>query len=369
MVGLVVLADTVLYAVLAPLLPGLDHSLHLTKLSAGLLVAAFPAGTLIGSIPGGLLVIRFGPRATVLIGLAGLALTSVAFGWLQSIAALDIARFAEGVASACSWAGGLAWVASATPSERRGAMMGRVLAAAVGGSLFGPVLGTIASAVGRGPSFTAFAVLVTALIPVTLSLPAPTGGEELVSRLLPALRRPQITLGVWVMTLPAIATGAVGLLGPLRLHRFGAGVVAIGATFLLAAVIEAAVSPLIGSLSDRRGRIVPLRAGLIGTTILVVCFTLPSSSLMLAVLIVVITGALALFWAPSMALLSEAAEQHGLHQGMAAALLNMAWAGGQIVGSAAGGALAKGAGDFLPMALTAALCAVTLVALGRARLG
>jgi hypothetical protein len=65
-------------------------------------------------------------------------------------------------------------------------------------------------------------------------------------------------------------------------------------------------------------------------------------------------------------MLSDAAEADGLDQGLAAALMNLAWAGGQIVGSGGGGAAAKIAGDGLPIAVTAALCAVTLLALSRA---
>ncbi len=68
-----------------------------------------------------------------------------------------------------------------------------------------------------------------------------------------------------------------------------------------------------------------------------------------------------------MALLSEAADFSGLDHGLAAALMNLAWAGGQIVGSGGGGAVAKSAGDALPFVVTAGLCATTLVVLGQMR--
>jgi hypothetical protein len=45
--------------------------------------------------------------------------------------------------------------------------------------------------------------------------------------------------------------------------------------------------------------------------------------------------------------------------------MNLAWAGGQILGAGAGGALAKAAGDGVPIAITAALCAGTLLLLTR----
>ncbi|HET9721195.1 MAG TPA: MFS transporter, partial [Solirubrobacteraceae bacterium] len=191
-VGAVVFADTLLYAVLAPLLPELTHSLHLSKSSAGLLTAAYPIGTLLGSIPGGLLVVRIGSRATVLAGLALLALSSVAFGWLHPLVALDVARLIEGVGGACSWAGGLAWIVSSAPTARRGALIGQAIGAAVVGSLFGPVLGTVASATSRPLAFTAFAVLVGLLVAWTLTLPRPEREDATIGGLIRALADPAV---------------------------------------------------------------------------------------------------------------------------------------------------------------------------------
>jgi predicted MFS family arabinose efflux permease len=91
-----------------------------------------------------------------------------------------------------------------------------------------------------------------------------------------------------------------------------------------------------------------------------VCFTLPGTAVLLAVVIVAAATALGAFWAPAMAMLSDAAESHGLDQGLAAALMNLAWAGGQIIGSGGGGAVAKHVGDGVPTAAAAALCALTL---------
>ena len=97
---------------------------------------------------------------------------------------------------------------------------------------------------------------------------------------------------------------------------------------------------------------------------LLLCFTLPDTPGALAVLIVITFTAMGAFWAPAMAMLSDAAEQWGLDQGLAAALMNLAWAGGQILGSGGGGAIAKASSDAVPMAITAALCAATFLLLG-----
>ena len=363
-VGAVVFVDTMFYAAIAPLLPGLANELHLSKLSAGAMTAAYPAGTLIGSIPGGLLAARFGPKLTVCAGLTLLACSTLAFGLLNNALLLDIARFAEGVGGAFSWAGGLAWIIAEAPLERRGALMGGALGAAIVGALFGPVIGTVASGIGRAPAFSIVVVVSVALIIAALRQPSPEsvtrqGLRELVA----ALRGRGVIVGMWLVALPAIASGALSVLGPLRLHRLGATAAAIGATYLVAAAIEALVSPAIGRLSDRRGRLLPLRFGLAVTTGVLLCFTLPADVVLLAAVVVAIASSLGTFWAPAMAMLSDAADTSGLDQGLAAGLMNLAWASGQVVGSGAGGAVAKAAGDGLVMGVTAGLCALTLVAL------
>jgi MFS family permease len=362
--GAVVFVDTMFYAVIAPLLPGLVHELHLSKLSAGVLTASYPIGTLLGALPGGMLAVRAGPRFAVCTGLGLLAVSTVAFGLLHQVVALDAARFLEGIGGACSWAGAVAWIVAETAPERRGTMIGRALGAAIGGALFGPVIGAIADAIGRRALFTGLALIAVGLIAVARRLPCHhRPSHQGMGHIGSALRAPLVVGGMWLVALPALASGMINVLGPLRLHRFGADAAAIGLTFLAAAAIEAAISPAIGTISDRRGRLAPLRFGLAAATGVLLCFTLPTEALALAAVIVAISAALGVFWAPAMALLSDAAETRGLDQGLAAALMNLAWAGGQIAGSVFGGAVAKVAGDAVPMSVAAALCATTLLAL------
>jgi MFS family permease len=365
-VGAIVFADTMFYAAIAPLLPTLAHQLHLSKLSAGVMTASYPLGTLLGSIPGGVLAARAGPKTTVCAGLTLLGASTLAFGFLHNALLLDLARLIEGIGGACSWAGGLAWIVAEAPADRRGTLIGGALGAAIAGSLFGPLIGTVATAVGRGATFSGVVVLSVGLIVAARSLPSShVSSQQGVRHLLESLRSRGVVAGMWLVGLPAIASGMINVLGPLRLHRLGASAIGIGATFLIAAGIEAALSPLIGRVSDRRGRLLPLRFGLVGATGLLLCFTLPRTAALLGALIVALACALGGFWAPAMAMLADAAELWGLDQGLAAALMNLAWAGGQILGSGVGGAVAKSTGDAVPMTITAALSAATLVLITR----
>ncbi len=369
LVAAVVFVDTMFYAAIAPLLPALAHQLHLSKLSAGILTASYPIGMLAGSLPGGVLVIRAGPRFAVCAGLALLAVSTLAFGFVDNVAALDAARFVEGVGGACSWAGGLAWLVAEAPLERRGTLIGNAIGAAIAGALFGPVIGTVATAVGRAVTFSGAAVLAFALIVEARRQPSrPATAVQGLRHLRAALRHRSMIVALWLVAVPAIASGLISVLGPLRLHQLGAGAAVIGGTWVAATALEALISPLVGKLSDRRGRLLPMRFGLAGAVAALLTFPLPSRAAVLAAVIIATSLALATFWAPGMALLSDEADSGGLDQALAAALMNIAWAGGQILGSGGGGAAAKAAGDAVPVVVAAALFALTLLLISRASL-
>ena len=91
---------------------------------------------------------------------------------------LDLLRFVQGAACGLIWGGGLAWVIALAPRERRGAVLGSVMAAAIFGTLMGPIVGTLAVAVGTGVVFTGVGVLALALAVWTLQHPEPPPVES-----------------------------------------------------------------------------------------------------------------------------------------------------------------------------------------------
>jgi MFS family permease len=189
--------------------------------------------------------------------------------------------------------------------------------------------------------------------------------EQGVVAVIRVMGRPAMLRGMWLMALPAIVSGVLNVLAPLQLHRLGGGAGVIGATFLIGAALEALVSPWVGRLSDRRGRLLPLRMGLLGTAVTLACFTLPDTAFELSLDVILVCIVLGVFWAPAMALLSDVAERYGIDQAHGAALMNLAWAAGQIVGSAGGGATAKAYGDSFPALLAAGVCVLSIAATRR----
>jgi MFS family permease len=368
LVAAVVLVDTAFYAAITPLLPHYADELDLSKTAAGVLTASYAAGTLVGSLPGGWLAARWGVKPTLLVGLGILAVTSVVFGLAEDVVLLDATRFVQGLGGACSWAAGMAWLIQASPRERRGELIGAALAAAIVGILLGPVVGGAATVLGPEAVFSGVAVIALALAAWAWVTPGvPPGEPPSVRAFAAALRRPALAGGVWLFCLPALFAGVLEVLAPLRLDDLGASGVAVGAVFLVAAAVEASLSPIVGRVSDRRGRMVPMRVGLAGGAAAAVLLPLPGAAILLGAAVVLAVAALATFWAPAMALLSDASEAAGLDQGLAVAIANLAWAGGHVVGGGLGAAVAEATSDTVPYAALAALCGGTLFVVARPR--
>jgi MFS family permease len=368
LVSAIVLVDTMFYAVVAPLLPHYVDELGLTNTGAGILAAAYPAGSLLGSLPAGVIAARFGPRRTVLVALVLLCAASLTFGFARHAALLDGARFVQGMAGACSWAGALSWLVGSAPAQQRGQMIGTALGAAVAGQLLGPVVGGIAEVTSPQLVFSSVVILCGGLAGWALTTPPPPAqAAPGLSALWPAVRRPELRTAMWLVVLPSVAYGVMSVIGALRLDDLGASGAAIGATFLLAAAIEAGISPLIGRFSDRHGRLLPIRAGLVVSAVLLAVFTLPNGVLPLAVSMIATAGSLALLWGPAMALASDAGERAGLHLGMGFALVNLSWAAGQMIGSAGGGVLSGTLGDASGPLIVAGISLLTFAGLARRR--
>jgi MFS family permease len=366
LVSAVVFFESAFYAVITPLLPELATQYGLTKAQAGVLTASYGAGTLVGSLPFGWLVARSGVRRVLQLGLGLMVVSSVAFPLAGNAVVLDAARFAQGVGAAGCWTAGLGWVMVGAGAARRGTAIGTTMAAATVGGLCGPVLGGIASAAGTEVVFSVAAAFGVVCIVWAQRTPAPARvGQASLSLLAAALRDRRVVAGLWLILLPGLLFGTIFVLAPLQLDRLGAGAAAIAAAFLVAAAIEAAISPLAGRLVDRRGPRLPATAGLAGGALAMALLPWPDEAWQLVLVIMLAAPLIGFLWTPSIVLVGEGAEALGVEPGFAFALTNMGWALGQAAGSAGSAGLAQATSDKVPYLLLSGLCLATLVRLRR----
>ncbi|HEY8465671.1 MAG TPA: MFS transporter [Solirubrobacterales bacterium] len=356
----IVFVDTMFYAAIAPILPALSDEFGLSKSAAGVLAGSYAAGTLVAALPAGLVAARIGTRPTVLGGLTLMSIAGLGFAFGESELVLDASRFVQGVGGAASWAGVLGWLIGIAPSERRGELIGATMAFAIGGVLFGPVVGGAAEELGRGPVFAAAAVFGVVLIVLTLRLDVATP---------PALRQPGMVrtafaapgtlVAMWLVLMPGVLFGTLEVLVPLRMDELGAGAAAIAVTFIVAGIAEAITTPVTGRMADRRGRIFPTLLGLLSSAGFMVVLGLPEAAWLVAVLVVAATPAIATLWSPSMAMLADAGERAGVPQGLAMGISNLGWAVGNTVGATGGAGLGELAGDVVAYLVLAAICLAT----------
>jgi MFS family permease len=354
--------EAMLYSAVTPVLPHYAHVFGASKPAIGVLAAAYPAGMLPGSLLGGWIASRAGVRRATVVGLLLFTVAIVPFGFGSSVATLDGLRFIQGIACGCIWGGGLAWVIAIAPRDRRGEVLGSVIASAIFGTIAGPILGTLAVAVGTRVVFACVGAVALGLTVWTLDFHEPPSaalGGGAAPRALLTNRR--FMLGFWLVLLDACTIGATGTLLPLRLSRFGASGVAIGLTFVLASVLAVVLTPWTGRLVDRRGTVIPLTFGLAASAVLIAVLALPHSALALAIITVVALGGPTIAATmPGMTMMADATDRIGVSLAFGTMLLNLAWAVGETIGAPAAATLSRATSDAVPLLLLAGAMLVTL---------
>ncbi len=374
LVQALVLFESMLYSVVTPVLPHYAHTLGASKASIGLLVAAYPAGMLPGALLGTWIARRAGVRRTTLVGLLLFSASIIAFGFGTSIVSLDALRFVQGMACSCIWSGGLTWVIAVAPRERRGELLGTVIAAAIFGTILGPVMGTAAVALGTEVVFTFLGAVSVGLAVWTFRHPQPPPAETGDGAPLRTLLSSSgMMLGLWLVLLEAGTLGALSTLLPLRLSHIGASGIVIGITFVLASVLSTLVAPMVGRVTDRRGAGVPLCVGLLTTAALVLLMPLPHTVVLLAALsVITVGGPLTAYTIPAMSLITESAERIGLALIVSTMMFNIAWAIGETVGAPAAASISQATADAVPLLALAVIMVATfgaVIATGLMRRG
>jgi DHA1 family solute carrier family 18 vesicular amine transporter 1/2 len=349
-VTLALAVDMFLYGSLVPLLPALP-AVAGSAGAAGLLFAVYAVAMLVATPLVGRWVDHSGPRAPLLAGLLALAAATALFAAAidvpggTGLAILLVARAAQGVAAAASWAAGLALIASTHPPERRGTVMGLALSAVGVGVLLGPaVSGLLADAFGPRAPFVLVAVLAAADAAARIVWIRPVAGAPVPTPLRVVARGPRAGL---LIGLTALGAAAIAFPEPvLPLH-------------LSAALLGGLTAPLAGLLTDRLGATRVAALGTLGAAAGFVLSGLPVAGASIAGVVVVGIGAQFVL-APTLVLIGGLAEHtRPPAYGAAYALYNLAYTSGLAVAPLAAGTAAALAGVGVTTVGAAAVAALT----------
>ncbi|ATY85766.1 hypothetical protein CVV65_13200 [Kyrpidia spormannii] len=357
-----VFLDTVVYGAIVPIVP-----LYLAEIGApgwalGAVFATYSAGLLAGGVPFGLLADRWGRRPVLLLGLAGLVVTTLAFAWSASVWPLILSRLLQGLAAAAIWSAGPALVTDVAPPEWRGrylslAMMGTNL-----GTIVGPVFGgTVAGWFGRSAPFYVIAAAAAVLFFAVFALPKGKGiAREEAPPTRVVLSVPEIRLGAVIITVAAFGYGILEPLLPGDLHaRFGLDMAGVGIVFGIMSAVYTAVQPVLGWLADRRNHRAMILTGALFAAVLAPTVALaPTVSATVAALTIFsIAGGILMI--PCMPMMTAAADRTfgSGGYGVAFGIVNTAYSLGLAVGPPAATALADNLG------LLAVMIAYSLVLL------
>ncbi len=363
------MVEMIFFIVLGPLLPRYASTLHLSKLGAGVLSAAYSIGCGIAALPAGALVARTGPRGVAIGGLFIIGVACAGFALANDAALLDAARIVQGVGAAALWAGAIAWLMALGEESERGRLIGLAFSAAGLGACVGPAVGALATVLGPREVFLGLAALIIALAgagAVIASRRPPVPGVASARGMPVALRSPATRHALWMVALPSLGFGIAGVLVPLRLHALGVGGAAIAGAYFAASVLETLVNPLVGRWYDRRGGRVVLRATLFGSLVCAIVLVPPLPDLALLLALVITWPTIGSVWVPALAELTGAVERAGAGSGLALGLFNLDWAIVQSVGAVAGGQLAR-TSEAAPFIVLAVMYAAGLMSMYRAR--
>ena len=367
----VVAADGVLFSLIAPAVPRLADRHDLSDAGVALIFAAFPAAMLAVGAFGAGIVERIGRRRAMLAGGGLLILATVAFTFAADPMGLFLARAVQGAGGGLAWTGAIAAVAGAYPASERGVRLAALESAAGGSGLVGPVVGGVAlDGVGFGATFLGAAgVVALALLPAWLMRDVASAGAHAgVRAILRVMAQPAARAAV-IGTV--VVGGVLALLEPLLPldldERLGLSATSIGLVFAAGSAAYLVSAPLMGRLSDRRGRRLPVVGGLLLTAV-ALPFVAVGPAWVPVVGFVVVGIGMGSAIAPSGALVSEGVDDAGLEgaYGFGGALLVFVFAAGYLAGPLLGGVASLGL-SFLAVTCVAAV-AVLVAAAGCDRL-
>jgi MFS transporter, DHA1 family, multidrug resistance protein len=330
----------------SPVLPLFAGHLGAEASGIGLVAALGPLTGVLGSIPAGLLADRFGRRRLLLVSAWIFATAPLLYLVADNLLLLGLARIYHGLATAIFMPVALAMVADLFHQER-GEKIGWFSAATLAGRFLAPLTGGLLLAGLVMPPAAAFQLvflvcfaggLLSLLCAASLPEPASPGRPvvQMKGEMLTAFRRVAATPGI----LPAALAeaGVLFMYGTFETFLPGqvmaAGLSAGEAGFFISVQIMtlALTKPMLGRLSDRRGRRGQIFWGGLGGMLAMAFLALSSSFWSLLIASIGIGLALSMVTSATTALIADLSrpEDRGAAMGMLSSIMDIGHAAGPL---------------------------------------
>jgi MFS family permease len=354
------------FGLVAPAIPLFAREFGVGKAAAGAVVSAFALMRLAMAPFVGRLVNAFGERVLLATGIGVVAVSSALAGLSQSYWQLLVLRGIGGLGSIMFSVSAASLLVRVTPDHLRARAQGVWAGSFLIGMIAGPALGTIASFSLRAPFFLYAGTLVIAGL---LGLGA-LRHSELAAR--NSVRSEPLALAdalrnrAYLAALAAAFAGDFTLVGARSAilpqfvtDRLGLGSGWVYAAFLVVSIVSGVLLLPIGRVADTRGRRPVIVVGLLlGAGGFVLLPSLPwAGGLLLAAILLGVAGA-ADSVAPG-AVMGDVVAGRG---GTVVAVFQMAGDVGAVLGPVIAGWIADGAGYTTSFAVSAAVCAVPVLA-------
>jgi MFS family permease len=350
----------VLWFAVAPLLPGWEHSLHLSKAESGIVVGAYSAAVLLASVPAGSLADRFGPRRVTIAATLLFAVAAPLHAFVGSFAELVGLRFAAGVFSAVSWSAALAWAIGSVPPAERGRTAAVINMGLPVGAIAGPIFGgPLVHLVGQKAAMGGLGVVVLLLGAIASREPEVGAPEHDHVPLLDSIRT--VARDSWLLSanvaliVLAIAGTTMQTLGSLHLADKGLSDSGVGAAFTTVAIAGALTTLYIARIADRLDRLKLVGLGTVLLAPALGAMALPLGTYLFIGAMVACGISQSIGFTASYPLAADGAERAGVGQGVAMGLLSVSWGIGALVGPVVTGTVAQLANDSTAFALAGAL--------------
>jgi DHA1 family multidrug resistance protein-like MFS transporter len=297
-------------------------SLGASDLEIGFIAAASTVPGILASLPFGILSDVYGRRRIILLSAALFAVSPFLYLLVSSPFHLGIVRFIHGFATAIFGPVSVALVADLFPSRRgermsvfsSATLLGRLLAPFVGGILLTLTYSNFhAVYLVCGASAILALLAATRIHPEKLSLPR-TGRRSVGATMLDGFR--EVVSERRIFAVSAIEAGQLFAYGAVEafVPKYGQAVVAlddwqIGAVLGLMGVLLMATKPLMGVLSDRTGRRLPIAAGLVVGAVALFAMFFANSFVSLAVVLMIFGVGVAMVTASTSPLITDLCKQ------------------------------------------------------------